>query len=172
MSEIYILSPSLSSVLRTQGVRAILPLTDTALLAAGTDGAVRHWDAARPENCYVVLAPPPPPAVPAEVLRSAGVGEADLWPNRPRLVRRPRYSVLHCGSVQVLQELPGQPEPAAAGAAGGAGAGSQQQQAAQAAAGARAECHRDAILAMASAAQGAQRMLLTAGRDGVVKAWR
>lgn len=154
-----------------QGVRALLPLTDSALLAGGTDGAVRHWDAARPENCYVVFAPPPPPAVPGEVLRSAGVSETDLWPSRPRLVRRPRYSVLHCGSVQVLQELPGQPDHCL-GPAGGPPAAGAAAAAAQVAATARADCHKDAILAMASAAQGAQRMLLTAGRDGVVKAWR
>lgn len=150
-----------------QGVRSLLSLTDSALLAAGTDGAVRHWDATRPENCYVVCAPPPPPPVPPEVLRSSGVPEMDLWPARPRLVRRPRYSVLHCGSVQVLQELPGQPEAATQGGSGGGGVA-----AAHAAMSSRAECHKDAILALAAAQQGAQRMLLTAGRDGVVKAWR
>lgn len=156
-----------------QGVRAILPLTDSILLSAGSDGAVRHWDAARPENCYVVLAPPPPPAVPPEVLRSAGVDEAELWPARPRPARRPKYSVLHCGSVQVLQELPGQPEAGSSAQQQQQGGGSGAQAAAHAAAAARAECHRDAILAMASAGgAGAQRMLLTAGRDGVVKAWR
>ena len=37
--------------------------------------------------------------------------------------------------------------------------------------GGRAVCHRDAVLAMAQA-KASQAMLITGGRDGVVKVWR
>ena len=37
----------------TRGSRALLPLSDSVLLTAGADASLRHWDAARPENCYV-----------------------------------------------------------------------------------------------------------------------
>ena len=102
------------------------------------------------------------PRARAHTDRNAPVHTQTMRPCTHRPTMRPRAhrpTMRPCTHTQVLQEMPTQ---APVGAPGG---GAPPPEAA------RAQCHRDAVMAMASA-EGAQRVLLTAGRDGVVKAWR
>jgi len=47
---------------RPAGCRALLPTGAGPLLSGGSDGAVRFWDAARPDASFMVCGPPQLPA--------------------------------------------------------------------------------------------------------------
>lgn len=146
------------SMRRLPGPRAVFPLFGgSALLTAGTDCRIRHWDRIHVDGNFIVAGP---------TLRSNG-----------QQLPQPRVETRVISGVRVTQELP-QPEEGKSAAAGspeaapGTKSGGQNPNVLTAAAVAdSAGCHRDAILALAGA-QTSQKILISASRDGVIKVWK
>ena len=138
---------------RTDGARCLLPLPSGAVLTGGSDACVRLWCPGDAARSRVVAGPLAPGARPSYE-ETAATG-ADGAP------------------VPILCEVP--PRPARGQGQGqGRGRGAADDSVAEsvAAAAARHDCHRDAVLAMATAGFGSSRVLITGGRDTAVKVWK
>ena len=144
------------------GIQALLSTGAGPLLTGSADGRVRLWDGAAPEESYIVAgdpggdggeggAPPTPPASPAPPP-----------PSRARM-----YARRTVGGLPVVEEAPCAAVVVAPAAAAHSSARMVEPSSA------RALAHRDAVTALAAVeGAGGVRLLLSAGRDGVVKAWR
>ena len=138
---------------RTDGARCLLPLPSGAVLTGGSDACVRLWCPGDAARSRVVAGPLAPGARPSYE-ETAATG-ADGAP------------------VPILCEVP--PRPARGQGQGqGRERGAADDSVAEsvAAAAARHDCHRDAVLAMATAGFGSSRVLITGGRDTAVKVWK
>lgn len=173
---------------RRDGCRALLPTPGGQLLAGGADRTVRCWDSGRPAQSYVVCAPPPPiPAAapaggaggagpqPASVVDEAGAPIAAAEAGSPAtLVDVPAYSY----ATRSVAGVPVVEECCTLQRSSSAGAGSAAEREAHLARLAWAEraaalCHALAVTDLARAeAQTGEPLLLSAGADGVIKAWR
>ena len=144
-------------VARREGCRALLPTPGGQLLAGGSDRAVRCWDSGRPQQSYVVCAPPPPPA--------AGPGGEAGGEGGAVDVPQYAYAARSVQGVPVLEEsCTLQRTPA--------GADREAHLARQGwAERAAALCHQLGVTDLARA-QASEPLLLSAGADGCVKAWR
>lgn len=102
---------------RPAGCRALLPTGAGELLTGSSDGAVRLWDASRPEASYMVCGPPQMPA--AEVQRASlpmGAGRAQAGQHMPAQATVPvSYAYTHktVQGVDVVEEscIPRSAEP-------------------------------------------------------------
>ena len=165
---------------RHEGCRALLPTPGGQLLSGGSDHAVRCWHSGRPQQSYVVCAPPPPTppqqqpqpvgAAATPATGSSDVGGAAGSEGSPAaLVDVPVYSyaqrVVQGGVVVVEEHCALQRSSSAL---------DREQYLARAgwAERAAALCHQLGVTDLARAEAGGEALLLSAGADGVVKAWR
>eukprot|EP00803_Ostreobium_quekettii_P008996 evm.model.scf_1860.2 EVM.evm.TU.scf_1860.2 scf_1860:23679-25299(-) len=133
---------------RQEGLRSVLAMPGGALLTAGSDRCVRYWDGLEPKSSYIVCGPP---------VRDE-LSEMQLA-DRPRPHYTHQYTLHRLHEVPILDECclathtPKPPDPFEDIL--------------------RMEdlCHRDCVTDMATV-EVQERMLLTCGRDGIVKAWR
>ncbi|KAL6780917.1 hypothetical protein ACKKBG_A09020 [Auxenochlorella protothecoides x Auxenochlorella symbiontica] len=134
------------------GVAALLP-TPSVLLTGGGDRVIRAWDGAAPERSYAVCAPP----VPGE--GAGGLGG---------VVTHSYAARGGAGGASVEERAAPAPAPGESR--------EERMAAAVAAETAAATCHAQAVSALARLdlrrAGGAASLLLSASRDGVIKAWR
>jgi len=135
-------------------IRAVLPAGGGSFITAGDDASLRQWE---------------PYGVGAHRTSSGGVGVAGVTP-ACRLVAAPSHAPCLDGTpvvaawrgVQVLQQRL-RPSTAAGGPAAHSAAQRRQD----------VEAHSDAITAIAALPlTGWERLLFSASRDGMVKAWR
>jgi phosphoinositide-3-kinase regulatory subunit 4 len=153
---------------RAGAVRALLPTAGGQLLAAGADRVVRCWDCARPQHSYPVMAPPPGPRESEAALRDAAAAAASGGGGDPAAAAAggPRWSFAYAArrvaGVAVVEETrtvevcgEADREPYAAWGERAA-----------------ALCHGQAVTDLAAVQGAAERLLVTAGLDGVVKVWR
>lgn len=142
---------------RREGCRALLPSPGGQLLAGGSDRAVRCWDSGRPQQSYVVCAPPPPPP-------AAGAGEAG---GEGGAVDVPQYGY----ATRSVQGVPVLEESCTLQRC----SSSADREAHLARQGwaerASALCHQLGVTDLARA-EASEPLLLSAGADGCVKAWR
>ncbi|KAL4452504.1 hypothetical protein ABPG75_008166 [Micractinium tetrahymenae] len=172
---------------RREGCRALLPTPGGQLLAGGADRTVRCWDSGRPAHSYVVCAPPPPIPAPAPA------GSAGSGPAEPALVDAagapiataeagsqatpvdvPAYSYAarSIAGVPVLEESCTLQRSSSAAASSAAEREAHLARMAWAER-AAALCHALAVTDLARVeAQSGEPLLLSAGADGVIKAWR
>lgn len=162
---------------RQDGVWALLPTGGGQLLAGGADRTVRCWDSGRPAQSYVVCAPPPPAVPPgaATVATAAEAGVSGAAAAEAAAVDVPqyRYATRSVGGVPVLEESCSLQRLAV-------GAADREQRAAEYelllarqgwAERAAALCHQLAVTDLARV-EASEPLLLSAGADGCVKAWR
>lgn len=162
---------------RQDGVRVLLPTAGGQLLAGGADRTVRCWDSGRPAQSYVVCAPPPPAVPPgaATVATAAEAGVSGAAAAEAAAVDVPqyRYATRNVGGVPVLEESCSLQRLAV-------GAADREQRAAEYelllarqgwAERAAALCHQLAVTDLARV-EASEPLLLSAGADGCVKAWR
>lgn len=178
---------STSIASRSRGaVRSLLSTGAGPLITGGGDGVLRLWDCSRPDDSYVVAGFPPddeevvPPSSSSSNSSSYPLPRPPPPPQRLR-PRGPRvYSrrVVE-GGVAVVEEAAAT-EAAKEVTAGAPAANSFGSDCPRSSldpfsveSTAASLAHRDSITALASiVGQGGVRLLLSAGRDGVVKAWR
>ncbi|KAK9863176.1 hypothetical protein WJX84_011949 [Apatococcus fuscideae] len=172
--ERHLLLPSLEAPQpKTAGVRALLATSSGSLLSAGTDQAIHHWQPARHDHSYLVCAPP-----------STKIQATDS-PSTDQIQIRAMYTKRVLQNVAIVEEaiLPQQPSIAPsssqATSASGSFTGSEHMQTMppsqtkQASLARQAAlCHQDAILGLALLDGISDRLLLSCGREGVIKAWR
>ena len=98
---------------RASGCRALLPTGAGPLLTGSSDGAVRLWDASRPEASYMVCGPPQTPATDApgaDAGLGSGPAQAGLHMPAPAMVPA-SYAYTHktIQGVEVVEEscIPG-----------------------------------------------------------------
>ena len=145
---------------RREGCRALLPTPGGQLLAGGSDRAVRCWDSGRPAQSYVVCAPPPPP-VPAPAGEPGEGGAATV-------VDVPQYSY----ATRSVQGVPVLEECCTLQRSSSATADREAHLARQGwSERAAALCHQLAVTDLARV-EASEPLLLSAGADGCVKAWR
>jgi phosphoinositide-3-kinase regulatory subunit 4 len=139
---------------RKEGFRALLPRPSGQLLTGGTDRAIRCWDCERPQRSYMVAAPP------SDDLLAGPHGQGST----PATMLRCTYAVRSVGGVPVVEETSsvergsGNPDRLAARLAWGQHAA--------------ALCHEQSIVDVVQVQGAGEPLLVTAGLDGVVKAWR
>ena len=103
---------------RPSGCRALLPTGAGPLLTGSSDGAVRLWDASRPEASYMVCGPPQRPAADEpEASSGLGGGRAQAGQHMPAPATLPAsyvYTHKTIQGVEVVEEscIPGSAEPA------------------------------------------------------------
>jgi serine/threonine protein kinase/WD40 repeat protein len=168
---------STSIASRSRGaVRSLLSTGAGPLITGGGDGVLRLWDCSRPDDSYVVAGFPPDDDEDDEISSPAPSNNANPLPPPPpppqRLrPRNPRVFVRRVGeggAVLVLEEAKA---AAAIGPAKPTEGKNIDPFSAESTAARLA--HRDSVTALASiVGQGGVRLLLSASRDGVVKAWR
>ncbi|CAG9463925.1 unnamed protein product [Pedinophyceae sp. YPF-701] len=175
--------------------RAMLSTVGGQLLTAGSDRTVRVWDTTRPERSYVMCAPYGDILDAAHIQLASQISRArPQRPAKPRTgptqiwhVMRHQYRVRHHGRVAIVEEQLHYPDPAEALHILREAAGEPPEQGRIPHQGPwftttrermrRMDhtCHQDAIAALGVVddvgAQGT-RFVLTAGRDGVLKAWK
>ena len=101
---------------RPGGCRALLPTGAGPLLTGSSDGAVRLWDASRPEASYMVCGPPQTPARDApEANAGPGTGAAQTGLHMPAQALVPAsyvYTHKTIQGVEVVEEscIPGSAE--------------------------------------------------------------
>lgn len=141
---------------RKEGFRALLPTPGGQLLTGGTDRAIRCWDCERPQHSYMVAAPPPTLAVPST--ETGGQGAS------PTLTLRCTYAVRSVGGVPVVEETSSMER----------GGGDHDRLVTRLAweQHAAALCHEQSIVDVVQVQGAGEPLLVTAGLDGVVKAWR
>ena len=144
---------------RPPGMRAILPLAGETVLTAGSDCAIRLWEPSRPDRCEIVCAPAPigatAPLQHYDVRQIKGVGVLQEVHSAGQ--QNGHYSpACYAPNLRSPATGSGALSAAASHLSGGTG---------------RMDAHRDCINDMAIV-EGAQRLLITACRDGVVKAWK
>ena len=146
--------PVLSIIHRPQHTCALLPLGGGQLFAGGVDRVIRCWDAAWPERSYQIAGPMWPGPI---------IDTASGLLNVPLTQRRylQRQSI---GGVGVVEEVavPIEPRQVRLDAVPDLAVRMRTQDA----------CHADAITAMLAADGVHGRILLSASRDGAVKAWK
>ena len=102
---------------RPSGCRALLPTGAGPLLTGSSDGAVRLWDASRPEASYMVCGPPQTPASDApEANTGVGSGPAQAGLHMPAQAMVPAsyvYTHKTIQGVEVVEEscIPGIADP-------------------------------------------------------------
>lgn len=170
-------SPALPPLRRC---RTLLPTPAGPLLTAGTDRAIRCWDAARPQQSYVVCTAPPPIPLPHPAQLPAGgagpgaaAAAGDSAASHISFVDVPRYEYAQrlVGGVPVVEELCTLERSSSLAGAGGAG-GEQHPLRVAWAERAAAQCHHQPILDLARVDATSHPVLLSCSHDGVVKAWR
>lgn len=90
---------------RPAGCRTLLPTGAGPLLTGSSDGAVRLWDASRPEASYMVCGPPQIPA--AEAAAALRLGAAQAGQVAPGIAAVPvSYAYTHkmIQGVEVVEE--------------------------------------------------------------------
>lgn len=90
---------------RPAGCRTLLPTGAGPLLTGSSDGAVRLWDASRPEASYMVCGPPQIPA--AEAAAALRPGAAQAGQDAPGVAAVPvSYAYTHkmIQGVEVVEE--------------------------------------------------------------------
>ena len=183
---------STSIASRSRGaVRSLLSTGAGPLITGGGDGVLRLWDCSRPDDIYVVAGFPPDDDDDGDEISSSASSESNPLPRPPPPPQRLRprgprvYSrrVVEGGFV-VVEEAKAAPTAAARGAAAAAApasaaanddycSSSSSLDPFSVESAAASLAHRDSITALASiVGQGGVRLLLSASRDGVVKAWR
>ena len=101
---------------RPGGCRALLPTGAGPLLTGSSDGAVRLWDASRPEASYMVCGPPQTPArdaLEADAGSGSGAPQAGLHMPAQALVPASYvYTQKTIQGVEVVEEscIPGSAE--------------------------------------------------------------
>ncbi|EFN54741.1 hypothetical protein CHLNCDRAFT_134632 [Chlorella variabilis] len=169
---------------RREGYRALLPTAGGQLLTAGSDRAVRCWDSGRPQQSYVVCAPPPPiptaqvvgTAAAPDTAADASAGGAPLLAggegSQVSLVDVPQYTYASCSvhGVPVVEESCTLQRSSSGAAASG---GDREQHLARVgwAERAAALCHQLAVTDLLRV-EASEPLLLSAAADGVIKAWR
>ena len=142
---------------RQPGVRALLRWSPSVVVSGSTDGAVRCWDVSRPENSYMMIAPPSDELVVPKWEYSRSVGGAGG----------------SGGAVVVVDER--------SMAKGGGERREEQQEEVEnrRVAGkwrerAAALCHESGVVDVVAVptASGGEGLVVTGGADGVVKVWR
>ncbi|GAB4818761.1 hypothetical protein N2152v2_005807 [Parachlorella kessleri] len=171
---------------RKDGCRALLPTPAGPVLWAGTDRTVRCWDAAKPQQSYVVCTAPPPVPLPhpAQLPPAGGIAQAAAAAQagdaagaaHVSLVDVPKYeySQRSVQGVPVIEEfctLERSTSGAGVGALAGGGGGQHSQRLGWAER-AAAQCHQQPILDLARVDATSQPLLLTCCHDGTIKAWR
>ena len=142
-------------------MRALLPTAGGQLLAGSSDCAVRCWDSGRPQQSYVVCAPPPPStAADGGAAAAAGV-EGGHVPAAD--IPQYGYACRSVAGVPVLEESCTMQPPAADREQGLA----RQSWAERAA----ALCHQLGVADLARV-EASEPLLVSAGGDGCIKAWR
>ncbi len=93
---------------RPSGCRALLPTGAGPLLTGSSDGAVRLWDASRPEASYMVCGPPQTPAPDApDANTGLGSGPAQAGLHMPAQAMVPAsyvYTNKTIQGVEVVEE--------------------------------------------------------------------
>jgi WD40 repeat protein len=151
------------------GIRALLSTPTGPLLTGSADGCVRLWDGAAPEESYIIAGDPSGMHGGGEGMTAAtGAGPAPAPSSSSRARMYARRTVDGVPTVDDAPCAAMAPPPVAMRAGGGGASGSLIEPSS-----ARALAHRDAVTALADVeGVGGVRLLLSAGRDGVVKAWR
>ncbi|KAG2443160.1 hypothetical protein HYH02_009570 [Chlamydomonas schloesseri] len=140
---------------RTAGARCLLSLHGGALLWGGSDAAVRYWDASRPEGSYAVCGPLWPGDSLSDGTPSGGLSVPEY---------RYKYRTRALGDVAVCEELCVLDNTSRL---------TESCQELRGRVRVNDQAHADAVTALAVAdPPGSSRLLLTASRDGVVKAWK
>lgn len=136
---------------------ALLPLGGGQLLAGGADRALRCWDPARPERSYIIAGPVWPGGI---------VDPTTSLLNPPATTLVQQYRARRVGAASVIEEVPSvnsaQQQQMRLDAAPDLASRMRMQDA----------CHGDSITALLAAEAAHGRILLSASRDGVVKAWK
>jgi hypothetical protein len=132
---------------------AVLPLGGGQLFSGGADRALRCWDPARPDRSYVIAGPVWPGGI---------IDPATNLLNPPATAQQ--YRARREGAASVIEELPSV----------NSGPQTRLDAAPDLASRMRMQdaCHADSITALLAAEAAHGRLLLSASRDGVVKAWK
>ncbi|KAI3438322.1 hypothetical protein D9Q98_000756 [Chlorella vulgaris] len=159
---------------RREGCRALLPTPGGQLLAGGSDRAVRCWDSGRPQQSYVVCAPPPPIPTTQTTAQAAVDAAADAAAegSQVTMVDVPQYSYAYRSvqGVPVVEESCTLQRSSCNAAT--SGPDREQHQARMAwTERAAALCHQLAVTDLLRV-EATEPLLLSAGADGVIKAWR
>jgi hypothetical protein len=158
---------------RREGCRALLPTAGGQLLAGGGDRTVRCWDSGRPQQSYVVCAPPPPVPAGTQAAAEADAGGTAGLPGggeggQASLVDVPQFSY----ALRSVQGVPVLEESCLLQRSSSAAADREQHLARVGwSERAAALCHQLAVTDLARA-EASEPLLLSAGADGVIKAWR
>ncbi|GLI69871.1 hypothetical protein VaNZ11_014588, partial [Volvox africanus] len=140
---------------RTAGARCLLSLPGGALLWGGSDAAVRYWDASRPEGSFAVCGPLWPGDSLSDGTPASGLSVPEY---------RYKYRIRAIGDVAVCEELC---------LLDNASLLTESCHELRGRVRVNDQAHADAVTAVAVAdPPGSSRLLLTASRDGVVKAWK
>jgi phosphoinositide-3-kinase regulatory subunit 4 len=153
------------------GMRALLSTGAGPLLTGSADGCVRLWDGAAPEESYIVAGDPNAANEEAGSGGSGGGGSCGAGVSGRALLapsaRARMYARRTVDGVTTVDEAPCAAAALAPPMPAVAGPGLVEPSSA------RALAHRDAVTALASLdGVSGVRLLLSASRDGVVKAWR
>ncbi|GBG00520.1 phosphoinositide 3-kinase regulatory subunit 4 [Raphidocelis subcapitata] len=139
---------------RPRTTAALLPLGGGQLLSGGADRVIRCWEPAWPERSYALSGPVWPGGI---------IDPATNMLNAPAAQRR--YQLRSAAGVPVVEEVV---------ANGGAAVQTRLDAASDLGSRMRMQdaCHADCITALLAAEAAHGRLLLSASRDGIIKAWK